>query len=409
MAGIAPLSNTFLRVRGPGAAKFLNGLVTTRLSPHLTKKKEHTISTIKRTDEYLDAIDTLKNWGAMYEDLRASDPSVRVLRGGVYSMFLNSKGRVVSDCFNYPFPFHTTTKQLSDVCEASPNYLLELGSREASRLLTMLKIHKLSANVKIEKAPELYSYYYYNDRDPEFKNWLANIEQKYFLTRSPDAALESANALIESREVISEPAASSVVGFAIDNRIPGFGLKIVTNTKLESPSLVFSDSFASAFETQVISDSDVKHRRFANGVFETADAPSGATILPFESSLDYNCGLSLNKGCYVGQELTIRTYNLGVIRKRIVPVKFDHDVSEKLASLDLLEVPIERETASADAKPRRGKLGKLMGIDGDLGFLLTAFEDINRDNRYVAVIDGERIGMTARIPDHWPGNAADGH
>lgn len=402
MAGIALLPNTFLRVKGPDASKFLNGLVTTRLSPHLTKKKEHTISPIKRTDDYLDAIDTLNNWGAMYEDVRIADLGIRVLRSGVYSMFLNSKGRVVSDCFNYPFPFHTHTSALSQTLINSPNYVLELGNREASRLLTMLKIHKLSANVKIEKSPELHSYYYYNDKNPKFRTWLQDIEQQYLMTKLPDVALESANALISSEKIISQSAAPNVVGFAIDNRIPGFGLKIVTDLELEDPTMLLSESFSSAFETKVISQADVKSRRFLNGIFETADAPSSASLLPFESSLDYNSGLSLNKGCYVGQELTIRTYNLGVIRKRIVPVKFDLDVSKKLSSMDLLEVPIERENLNADSKPRRGKLGKLMAIDGDLGFLLTTYEDVYRDNRYVAVIDGEKVGMTAKIPHHWP-------
>ena len=63
-------------------------------------------------------------------------------------------------------------------------------------------------------------------------------------------------------------------------------------------------------------------RRFENGVFETQDAPKGTSLLPFECNLDYVNGLSLDKGCYVGQELTIRSFNNGVIRKRIFPVQF---------------------------------------------------------------------------------------
>ena len=33
------------------------------------------------------------------------------------------------------------------------------------------------------------------------------------------------------------------------------------------------------------------------------------------------CIVDFRKGCYVGQELTVRTYHTGVIRKRIFPVE----------------------------------------------------------------------------------------
>ncbi|KAK6059891.1 glycine cleavage T-protein barrel domain protein [Cooperia oncophora] len=36
--------------------------------------------------------------------------------------------------------------------------------------------------------------------------------------------------------------------------------------------------------------------------------------------------ISLDKGCYIGQELTARTAHTGVIRRRIVPFKCDKNV-----------------------------------------------------------------------------------
>lgn len=33
-----------------------------------------------------------------------------------------------------------------------------------------------------------------------------------------------------------------------------------------------------------------------------------------------HAGVNFNKGCYVGQELTIRSHHHGVVRKRIIPV-----------------------------------------------------------------------------------------
>lgn len=44
--------------------------------------------------------------------------------------------------------------------------------------------------------------------------------------------------------------------------------------------------------------------------------------LPFDGNLDLVNGVSFNKGCYVGQELTHRTHVMLVVRKRLVPVTF---------------------------------------------------------------------------------------
>lgn len=396
MTGIALLNNAFIRIKGADAAKFLNGLMTTRLSPSLVKKKEHTISPISRKHLNLESVDMLKNWGVMFEDL--SSDTIRILRSGVFSMFLNSKGRVVSDCFNYPYPFHTTTPNLLEACERSPNYLVEVAERDVSKIFSLLRLHKLSAKVTIEKTPELYSYYHY---DESGRSFLEQIGKKYFQTETPDTALVNANALIESGKIFARSEAKNIVALAMDNRIRDYGIKIVTSKKYEIPGVLFSKSFSSQFNTDPTTEGDIVRRRFQDGLFETADAPAGQSLLPFETGVDFNTGISLNKGCYVGQELTIRTYNLGVIRKRIVPITFDEDVSHQLASVDLLEVVVERDLQTGDSKPRRGKLGKLLSVNGKLGFLLTAYEDICTNDQYVAIIDGVKVAFTARIPEHW--------
>ncbi|PLW29118.1 hypothetical protein PCASD_15994 [Puccinia coronata f. sp. avenae] len=54
-------------------------------------------------------------------------------------------------------------------------------------------------------------------------------------------------------------------------------------------------------------------------------SPPYPVTLPFEANLDYHHGVDFRKGCYVGQELTARTYHTGVIRKRLVPVLIAKD------------------------------------------------------------------------------------
>lgn len=44
--------------------------------------------------------------------------------------------------------------------------------------------------------------------------------------------------------------------------------------------------------------------------------------LPLESNVDLMNGVSFEKGCYLGQELTARTFHRGVTRKRVMPLQF---------------------------------------------------------------------------------------
>ena len=44
-----------------------------------------------------------------------------------------------------------------------------------------------------------------------------------------------------------------------------------------------------------------------------------ADKLPFQFNLDILNGVSLRKGCYLGQEIVSRAYNSGIIRRRLFP------------------------------------------------------------------------------------------
>ena len=61
-------------------------------------------------------------------------------------------------------------------------------------------------------------------------------------------------------------------------------------------------------------------RRTLHGVPEGPEEIIEGSALPAESNLDVMSGIDFTKGCYVGQELTSRTYHTGIIRKRLLPL-----------------------------------------------------------------------------------------
>lgn len=56
--------------------------------------------------------------------------------------------------------------------------------------------------------------------------------------------------------------------------------------------------------------------------------PFTGEAIPLEYNLVGLNAISFDKGCYVGQELVARTHHRGVIRKRVVPLKFLNDRGE---------------------------------------------------------------------------------
>ncbi|KAI5958328.1 CAF17 [Candida theae] len=465
--GLSQLSKTLISIRGPDATKFLNGLLTTRLLPNIVKKKQHTISANEAKHSQLESvIDPVTNYGLIHEDIYDPDDNIYVTREGVNSMILNSKGRVVTDLFLYCDPFHNFQGQF-DAEMKEPRYLMEVDTGQVSKLMMMLKLHKLSARVDIKPQSSLSSYYYYND-SVEFDVWLEDeVQARYFRSADPVNALQSANSFIANQVVFSGDFASRVLGFAVDNRIPNFGFKFVTSGAIKTSKDgrieedVFSSEFLDRFGVgSVVPESNVINRRFANGVFEAGDAPSGESLLPFECNLDYTNGLSLDKGCYVGQELTIRTFNNGIIRKRIYPVQFfnldqgtvdairqaqvDNDDDAEIAfrettaldqvasaSLTRLEMtPLvedeskegnEQEEAKATAtvtatspfasssKPvrkRKSSSGKVLAVRGDTGLCLLNMAEVDKSPFFkidIPSFEGKTtVGARAIVPDWWP-------
>ena len=73
-------------------------------------------------------------------------------------------------------------------------------------------------------------------------------------------------------------------------------------------------------EVEGVSLQDYTSFRYRMGLSEGLDDHPFAACFPLESNGDYLHAISFFKGCYIGQELTARTYHTGVVRKRLMPV-----------------------------------------------------------------------------------------
>lgn len=448
-SGLSRVSKSLLQISGPDASKFLNGLITTRLTPSITKKKQYTLD---NNDINLD-IDTKTNWGVIHSDIYDPLEEIFIRRDGIFTMLLNSKGRVQNELFLYPVPFEehvkhdivdlelikekdllkqqdinssTSSSSLKGAFSLSdPAYILEIDSKYQSKLLTLLKLQKLSSKVVISQE-RLYSYYYYND-DIQFDDWLNDLQDTYLTSKSPEEAIERAAEL--SKYVFHEDVRDKVVGFAIDQRIPNYGLKFVMSEEVHGKIFNFE------FPQDTVDESVITERRYQNGLFETAD--TNETLLPFECNLDYVNGLSLEKGCYVGQELTIRTYNTGVVRKRIMPFTYaeefssdegESDAEPALLTIDSSELgklivtadntdslpvaapePIAASPfgSSTVVRKRKHSIGKILSINGNYGFILINLHDFHKFEDFRVDVDGKVVNLNVFQPDWWPFDEGD--
>lgn len=271
-----------------------------------------------------------------------------------YSGFLNATGRVVHDIFIYPF--HSG----AGLATQEDGYLIEADASEMARFAKLIKRYKLRAKVSVRNVSQ-----------DEASVWQAWDES----SRLQDIVAS------DSRMVLKDP------------RAPGLGYRIIQLNQ-KTPEIDLDTTSEDAYTI----------RRYLQGVPEGQDEILREQALPLESNMEIMNGIDFHKGCYVGQELTIRTKHRGVVRKRVLPCMI-YD-KEKAPPETLMYDPEceSPETLTADMIPaetsigRFGKKGRsagkwLKGV-GNIGLGLCRLE-IMTD----VVLPGEQAAATYK-----PGN-----
>lgn len=257
----------------------------------------------------------------------------------------------MNDVFIYPE--HTADAE---------GWLIEVDAKEAERLAKHIKRYKLRAkfNVKLLDEGERHVWSVWREGDGR-TGW-------------------TPHSLTGDDPVTEEKLCEGIVGCE-DSRAPGMGRRLI----LPSGTKPEEDLEETGEESYTV-------RRYLKGVPEGQDELIREAALPQESNVDYMGGIDYRKGCYVGQELTIRTHHTGVVRKRVLPVMLYGTDEVEPTVLEYspekeLAAGIPRETSIGRFEKRGRSAGKWLSGVGNVGLGLCRLE-IMTD----AMVQGEAGG-----------------
>lgn len=183
-----------------------------------------------------------------------------------------------------------------------------------------------------------------------------------------------------------------------DRRAPGMGRRLILDGEKKPEE-----------DVEETNEEVYRVRRYLKGVPEGQDELIREAALPQESNVDFMGGIDYRKGCYVGQELTIRTHHTGVVRKRILPIMLygkEDKMPETLEYDDGKDFGVEgipRETSFGRFEKRGRSAGKFLTGVGNVGLGLCRLE-IMTD----VLVQGEagRYKEGDEFKVEWEGNGA---
>eukprot|EP00850_Spirogloea_muscicola_P018380 SM000168S02579 [mRNA] locus=s168:33016:35003:+ [translate_table: standard] len=299
---------------------------------------------------------------------------------------LNPQGRFLFDMFLYRPSRSVERLDRSGSGPASegeggsasdaPTLLADVDAGILDDFLAELKKHRLRAKVSFE------------DVSAELKVWarFGGVLDDDPGTPSEEAAgAVGYGATNDPQGQAAAEAESSGWSWHRDPRLPSLGLRSLFP---DFPPLVEAQ--------EELEERHYQLWRFEEGVAEgPKEIPSGEA-LPLEYNLAGLNAISFDKGCYVGQELTARTHNRGVIRKRLLPVQFMSRDSKQEQ-----QTPVAAGAVVLDAEGGK-KVGTVTAASGPRGLAHLRLQPALRENAAL-VVEGEgAAGVRVVRPKWWP-------
>jgi folate-binding protein YgfZ len=344
-----------LRLRGKGALRFLQGLVTNDMRPLMGPSPSHTVA---------------------------------------YAALLTPKGKLIEDVFVHRSPSSSSGDGGANTnAEDEETLLLDVGAASKREALAWLARYRLRRPLALD------------DVSADFHAWAA-----WGGGEAPPAAADAADgaswradprlpggalgwrgvfaAADSASSSASSSSASSASASAADHRRLRYALAVP-----EGAAEMLSAGGGSGGGTTAAATTTPASQQ--------QRAPN-----PLEFGLDVLNGVSYDKGCYIGQERNSFTHYRGVLRRRAVPVRVSFGGGAASSSSSLAGSPI---VDPSDGRP----IGTLIAAEGDVGLAhlllaraLPGGEVASPPTSFV-VVGGGSGGEAARVvplgrPAWWP-------
>ncbi|KAL1116123.1 hypothetical protein AAG570_005618 [Ranatra chinensis] len=269
--------------------------------------------------------------GIITNDIKLLDSGICSL----YALFLNTKGRVMCDAILYRVKEDT--------------FFVDCDVSALSMLEKHMKLYRVRSSVNITLADDHRISAVY---DP------SKIESVLGHTvKSPNVDHSSVFSIMDCNKQIKSLFSENNLHFYNDPRLPILGLRITSLKDVDIENEVVNK------DVSIKKTALYTNYRYKLGIGEVPEIPNGVCF-PFEINADFLHGISFDKGCYIGQELTARTYHTGIVRKRIMPF-----YSDKLLTNVQLGAPIENPDGS------KVPIGKFLAADGFVGIAIVRVKE----------------------------------
>ena len=273
----------------------------------------------------------------------------------MYTMFLNTQGRILFDSIIHKKQGHT--------------FILECDISKVQQLVRHLKMYRVRRKVDVDPVDSCCVWSLFEndinleditpmDMDSLYMNPKSESKVDIELTENPSIELLATR----------------------DPRLRHLGHRVIVPTNVSVTDVVPGADICEGLYRQL---------RYRLGVSEGVEEIPPTKCFPLEANCDYMHGVSFHKGCYIGQELTARTFHTGVVRKRYMPLAFSGDASK---------LPFDSSVTNEKGKA----VGKVRGVDGHFGIGLMRIEECMTAEKLTV----ENLDVTTFRPTWWPFKAA---
>ncbi|XP_061357875.1 putative transferase At4g12130, mitochondrial [Gastrolobium bilobum] len=350
-------SRSVIRFRGPDTVKFLQGLLT---------------NDVRRFGEPIG--ENTENLPTPNVDVASVPP--------IYAALLTPQGRFLYDLFLYKPPRSNTKLDKTGTGPGSDpdepfDLFADVDASVLDELLQTFNKYRLRSKVEIDNVTNDFSCW---------QRYGAGIPEKSSHVEEPEAASVGWGAGVDRAAMSASHGSNLGWQWFKDPRLVCLGFRGIFPSNI-IPPLVEVDK-----ETD---EQNYLLWRIEKGVAEgSTEIPKGEAV-PLEYNLAGLNAISFDKGCYVGQELIARTHHRGVIRKRIVPLRFlAKDGKELLNKV----IPGSEVMNTASGK----KAGAVTTALGGRGLGLLRLEEALKGSGALSIQGQEDVKVVASRPDWWP-------